>query len=164
MASGDTLVIWTIHGNEPPASNFATIDLRNAHPTLDFDAAADEEAVFSSALPQHYGGGGIDVLLHYAMSSATTGNVVLGSSFERVGDGQQDIDSDSFATENTSTKAVPATSGFVDIETIAHTNGAEIDSIAVGEKFRLKVRRVGTSGSDTATGDLELVAVELRET
>ena len=42
MASGDTLLVFTPLHNEPPASNFATLDLRNLHPVLDFDPTTNE--------------------------------------------------------------------------------------------------------------------------
>lgn len=167
MASGDTLAVFHPYGNEPPTSNFATLDLRNNHPVLDFDATTDEEAVFSTVLPRHYGGGGITVYIHYSMSSAVANNVVWQTAFERVGDQQQDVDADGFASFNGSGQvAVPTTSGFVDIASIAHTNGAQIDSIAVGEKFRFKIRRDAdsTTATDDATGDAELHAIELKET
>ena len=48
MASGDTLVVLTPLGNEPPVSNPATFDFRNNHPVLDFDDATNESAVFSA--------------------------------------------------------------------------------------------------------------------
>jgi hypothetical protein len=165
MASGDTLATFYPADNEPPASGYATLDTRNAHPVLDFDAGATEAAVFSAILPRNYGGGGITVYLHWGASSATSGNVIWQTSFERIGDGSQDTDSDGFATAVTwSAQAASGTSGNVVIDSQAHTDGAQIDSIAVGELFRLKVERVGGSGSDTMTGDAELFAVELKET
>jgi len=166
MASGDTLLIFTPLMNEPPASNNATFDTRNGHAVLDFDDTTDETAIFTGVLPRRYAGGGITVYLHYAMTSATTGKVRLETSFERIGNAQQDIDSDGFASANgVNVAAVPGTSGNVDIVNVVHTNGAQIDSIAVGEAFRLKVqRKPSDTTNDTATGDLELVAVELKET
>ncbi|HVY55605.1 MAG TPA: hypothetical protein VHC46_07600, partial [Thermodesulfobacteriota bacterium] len=83
--------------NEPPASNFATIDTRNSHPVLDFDGSTNESAVFTFVMPQAYSGGGVTVYIHYAMTSATSGDIDWDVSFERVGDQQQDMDSDSFA-------------------------------------------------------------------
>lgn len=164
MASGNTIfVVSNVHGYSPPSSNFATVDNRNNHKVLDFDPSLDEAAVFAMLMPRHYDGGGITVYAHFAMTTATSGNVVLGTSFERIGDQIQDIDSDSFATENTTVFAVPTTSGLVKIAGISHTDGAQIDSIAVGEAFRLKIRRLGTNGADTATGDLELIRIELKE-
>ncbi len=162
-ASGDTLLIFRPQDNEPVASDFATLDTRNLHPVLDFDAATNKSAVFSATMPRSYAGGGLTVYIHYALTSATTGNTDWDVAFERIGDQQQDIDSDGFAAVNsTDNTTVPGTSGNVDIITVTFTNGADMDSIAVGEGFRLKVTR--DAASDTATGDAELRFVEIKET
>ena len=164
MASGDTLLIFTPLHNEPPATNPATLDTRNQHPVLDFDATTNESGVFSAVMPRSYAGTtGVTVYLHYAMSSATSGDVDWDVAFERIGDQQQDIDSDGFAAVNSvDNTTVPGTSGLVDIVSVAFTDGADMDSVAVGEGFRLKVTR--DAASDTATGDAELRFVEIRET
>ncbi|MFQ6027398.1 MAG: hypothetical protein ACE5Q6_07895, partial [Dehalococcoidia bacterium] len=100
---------------------------------------------------------------HYAMSSATSGDIDWDAAFERIGDQQLDIDSDSFAAVNSvDNTTVPGTSGFIDVVSIAFTDGADMDSVAAGEAFRLKVTR--DAASDTASGDAELWAVEIRET
>ena len=76
MASGDTLLIFTPLHNEPPATNPATLDTRNQHPVLDFDATTNEDAVFSAVMPRSYAATtGLTVYIHYAMSSATSGDV-----------------------------------------------------------------------------------------
>lgn len=163
MASGNTLLTFLPKDNEPPASNYATLDTRNGHEVLDFDTTTQETAIFSAILPRHYAGGGITVYVHSSMTSATSGTVGWDVSFERVGAAQQDIDSDGFATAQTITAAtVDGTSGNVLIQNVAVTNGANMDSIAVGERFRLRIRR--DVANDTATGDAELNAVELKET
>lgn len=163
MATGDTLLVFTPLNNEPPSSNFATLDTRNLHPVLDFDASTNESAVFSGIMPRHYSGGGATVYIHYVMSTATSGDIDWDVSFERIGDQQQDIDSDGFAAVNSvDNTTVPGTSGNVDIVSVAFTDGADMDSVAVGEGFRLKVTR--DAASDTAAGDAELTAVEIKET
>jgi len=163
MAAGDTLLIWTALANEPPDDDFATFDTRNSHPVLDFDAAADEYAVFSGVLPRHYAGGGLTARLHFAMSSATSDTVIWQVSVERVGEGEQDIDADGFAAAQSSgAVTVPATSGHVAVAEVAFTDGAQMDSLAVGEGFRLRVMRDAVN--DDATGDAELRWVELLET
>lgn len=163
MASGDTLLTFTPLANQPPASTYATFDTRNGHVVLDFDASADEVAVFGDVLPRHYAGGGVTVTLVWMATTATSGNVVWSVAIER-DDTATDLDTDSFATANTATAAAPATSGAPAYTTIAFTNGAQMDSLAVGEAFRLKVQRTGSSGSDTMTGDAELLGVEIKET
>ena len=165
MASGDTLAVFTPYQNEPPSSSYATLDLRNGHPVLDFDAAADESAIFTGVLPRNYAGGGLTITLIWAATSATTGTCRWATAIERIDTGQ-DLDSDGFATANTTGATAPGTSGAPAYTSIAHTSGAQMDSLAAGEAFRLKVTRDadGTSGTDDMTGDAELIGVEIKET
>jgi hypothetical protein len=163
MASGDTLLVFTALHNEPPDTAYATLDVRSQRPVLDFGASGNESAVFGGVMPRHYGGGGITVYLHFAMTAATSGDVDWDAAFERIGDQQQDIDSSGFASaKSVDNTTVPGTSGLVDVVSIAFSDGSEIDNIAAGEGFRLKVTRDGVS--DTAANDAELLFVELKET
>lgn len=164
MASGDTLLIFHPFNNEPPAANFATLDLRNIHPVLDFDKDADESAIFSAIMPRHYAGGGITVYIHWSADGVTINDVVWDVSFERIGDGQQDIDGDGFAAVQSVTDTAPGTDGFVTIASIAFTDGAQIDNIAIGELFRIKVTRDADNGSDNLDADAQLHAIEIKET
>lgn len=163
MASGDTLAVFDAPNASYPSSNFAAFIQRNRHPLLAFDTTTQETAFFETVLPRHYSGGGITVYVHWSATSATTGTIGWDVAFERIGAAQQDIDSDGFATAQTITAAtVSGTSGNVSITSVAVTNGANIDSIAVGETFRLRIRR--DVANDTAAGDAELSKVELKET
>lgn len=163
MASGNTLAVFYPADNEPPTTNYATFDTRNSHPVLDFDDTTAESAVFSAVLPRVYAGGGITCYVHHSATSATTGTIGWTVEFERIGNGSQDVDADGFASAQTVTAAtVPGTSGNVAITNVAVTDGANIDSIAVGEKFRVRVKR--DVANDTATGDAEFHAMELKET
>lgn len=163
MASGDTLLVFLPADNEPPTSNYATLDLRNNHPVLDFDDTTNEDAVFSGVMPEHYAGGGITLEIGYSMSSATSGDIDWDAAFERIGDQQQDVDSDGFAAANSvDNTTVPGTSGNVDVVQITFTDGVDMDSVAAGELFRLKITR--DAASDTASGDAELHFVHVMET
>lgn len=162
MASGDTISRFVPQCNESPAANFATPDRRQGHPVLDM--ALNEICIFSDVMPRNYSGGGLTAYLHYAMSSAVANDIKLETFFERIGDQQQDMDADGFAAaQNSGDVTVPGTSGNVDIISTVHTNGAQMDSIAIGEGFRLKVRRIAVVGTD-ASGDLELRFIEIKET
>ncbi|KKN45307.1 hypothetical protein LCGC14_0684600, partial [marine sediment metagenome] len=126
-------------------------------------ATTNESAVFRSVLPTGYAGGGLTVYIHYAMTSAEADTVDWDVAFERIGDQQLDIDGDSFAgVQSVDNTTVPGTTGLVDVVSIAFTDGAQMDSIAAGESFRIKVTR--DAASDDATGDAELLFVEIRET
>ncbi len=169
MASGDTLLIFHPYNNEPPSSNYALLDTRNQHITLIFDPTTDWEAVFSAIMPQNYAATtGVDVYIHYSVDTSTSGNIVFQSAFERIGDQQQDVDSDSFeAFQSSGAVTIPTTSGLVDILSISHTDGTQMDNAATGEKFRLKIRRDAddTSATDSVTSNnVEVHAIEIRET
>ena len=166
MASGNTLLIFNALANEPPAANFATFDTRNSHPVLDFDDTTDEAAVFSATLPRNYLIGGLTISIHWAATSATTGTCRWEASVERIGAAQQDMDADGFASTQSAGSAANGTSGNIVVTTITFTDGAQMDSIAVGEGFRLKINRDanGTTGTDDMVGDAELRFVEVKET
>lgn len=161
MASGNTLCTFGPQANQPPATNFATFDLRNGIPVLDFDASTDEDAIFGDVLPRHYAGGGLTVTIHWTATSATTGNVKWNAQVERM---NTDLDADSFAAAQTTTTATNGTSGIIATTAITFTDGAQMDSVAVGEAFRLKVTRDANDAGDTMTGDAELHRVEIKET
>lgn len=166
MATGDTLAVFTPLHNEPPATIYATLDLRNVHPVLDFDGSADEEAVFSGVLPSGYAGGGLTVVTFWSFTSATTGSLRVQASIERIDASSLDIDADSFATANSAGGTAPGTSGQIIAVSITFTSGAQMDSLAAGELFRVKIRRDadGTSGTDDITTDAELLGVHVKET
>lgn len=163
MASGDTLCTFQPRDNEPPSSNPATPGQRNLHPTLLFDASTSEAAIFTLFMPRHYAGGGITVYIEASLVSATSGTLGWTIEIERLHNGQQDLDSDGFASAQTITAAtVPGTSGNTINLNVAISNGANMDSVAAGEWFRLRLKR--DTANDTATGDAEFIGGEIKET
>ena len=169
MASSDTLTIFTPLHNQPPASSAATIDLRNQHPVLDFDAAADEAAIFGSILPRNFAGGGITVRIHWSAATSTVGTVRWEGAFESHTEDTDDLDVNSFATTVATTNIPSSVSGQIKYSSLAFSSGAAIDSLAVGESLRFRlIRNAGTTGAgssnDTMVGDAEVHRIELRET
>lgn len=164
MASTDTLAVFTPLHNEPPAASFATLDTRNAHPTLDFDGSADEEAVFTGVMPDNYASGGVTVKVHVAFTTATSGTANIEALWERITG--LDIDADSFAAMQDVGVTANGTSGIEVVGSITFTDGAQMDSVVAGDLFRLKIRRDadGTNGTDDITTDMELLGIEVIET
>lgn len=167
MASGNSLYTFYPNDNEAPSSNPATKDYRNGHPVLDFDTTTQEFAIFSGVMPQHYAGTtGVTVYVHWSATSATTGTIGWEISFEKIGNEIQGLDTDSFASPNTVTASnVPDVAGdqdFVKVTSVNFTDGADMDSVVAGDLFRLKLAR--DVANDTAAGDGEVHAIEIRET
>jgi len=166
MASGDSLCYVSALMNEPPSSNYAKFDTRNSVPVLDFDDTTDQTAEFGLLMPRHYGGGGVTVTVGWAATTATTGTISLDVAFKSISDDADDLDTKAYAAANNANPTTASVSGEVDYATITFTDGADMDSVAAGEYFRLKVTRDadGTTSTDNMTGDMELVFVEVRET
>jgi hypothetical protein len=158
-ASGTkTLAIFAPRDNNPPATLFATLDTRNSIAVLDFDAATIESAIFPSIIPEAADlASGLSVRITWMATTATTGNVRWRVALER---GNTDLDADSFDTAAEGNGAANGTSGIPTTTSISLTT---IDSVAVGEPYRLQISRVGSDATnDTMTGDAELIAVEVR--
>jgi hypothetical protein len=153
-----TLGFFTALDNQPPASNFATLDTRNSIAVLDFDDTTEESAVFIGVVPANASlASGFSVRIHWMATSATTGNCRWGVQFE---DMNTDADADSFAAATEAHSATNATAGIPTTTTITCTT---IDGIAASDFFRIKIYRdVSDTVNDTMTGDAELIAVEVR--
>lgn len=146
---------------EFPASNFPQLLLSNRRPVLAFDASTDETCYWTAVAPQGLSGT-LTLIILYAMASATSGSVYFQAALEAITPGDS-VDTDattSFDTANSGNDAVPGTAGYVDSVSITLTNA---DSIAAGDLFRLALNRDADHGSDTATGDCYVLAVELRD-
>jgi len=117
--------------------------------------------VFGGIMPQHYAGTtGVTLLIH-TLSTGTTGDMDWDAAFESLA--SQDHDSDGFAAVNsTDNTSVNGTSGVETVVSITFTDGADMDSVAAGNAFRLKITHDNTGDSNSDT--LQITNVELRET
>lgn len=156
-----TLYPLTPESAQLPSSNFPQLakDGQDRY-YLAFDASANETAQWTVVAPQ-----GITtplkLVVTYYMASATSGDVDLDGSVEAVSDGDSlDLDSaSSFDTVNsTDNTTVPGTQGYPDQISITLANA---DSIAAGDYARFRLTRDAVS--DTASGDMRVVLVELRD-
>jgi hypothetical protein len=152
-----TYAVFTPRNNQPPSTNFATLDTRNSIAVLDFDDATKESALFPAIIPEGASlGSGLVIRIIWMATSATSNACRWEVSLER---GNTDLDADSFDTVATAATTTNGTSGILTVTEITLTT---IDSVTAGDAFRLKVTRDANNASDTMTGDAELVAVEVR--
>lgn len=155
-----TRFIFTPESAHYPATNYAPYTIVNRRPVLAFDAATNETAYWTAIAPQGISGT-LTAVVTYMMASATSGDVDVDVAIEAISDGDAvDLDSTtSFATVNsTDNVTVPGTAGYIDQISVTLTNN---DSIAAGDYVRLSLTR--DASSDTATGDMYVLAVELRD-
>lgn len=162
MASGDSLVLfYPLNTTRVTSGATATLLIRNNRPVLRYTSNVQLYTLFSGVMPQHYGGGGIDVKIHYTSNTSTGGYVTWGGQFRRIGDQQYDLDS-TIGWDTTQTASdTPGTADFVNIANLDFLNNAEIDDIVAGESFDFLLYRFGDT--DTSTNDTDVLFLELRE-
>lgn len=148
-----------------PSSNMPApgVDAQN-RPYLAFDAVAatDEYCDWTFIAPQNLNGT-LSLVVSYYMLSATTGSIVIAAQLEAITDADAiDMDTASnFDTINTSSAiTVPTTGQYFDQTTLTLTNVA---NITAGDYCRLRFSRDGNHASDDASGDMYLLAIELRQ-
>ena len=127
---------------------------------LAFDAGADEACV-AKFKAKSYGSGNITAILTWYGDSASSGVVRWGAAIACITpeSDTQDVETDSFATENTVDDThLGTTAQRLHNATITISN---LDSIAADDIVFLRIRRVGSNAADTMTGDAILVCVEL---
>ena len=161
-ASGSKIVeTWQPIEASFPATNFATLDLRNRHPVLDFDTTTEETVYFHGVVPDNYNGEGITVEVWWSAETATINTIGWLVAIEDMDDEGLDIDGTGFASEATITAAtVPGTSGQIKSSSVNIADGSAMDSLAAGDLFRVSIAR--DVDNDTATGDAELHMVQMR--
>lgn len=135
----------------------------NRHPALLLDASTSQTAYWDALeCPLGYIGPWVAVI-RWTMASATTGNIILRAYIEPLTDGGATNlhSATNFGSANASaTIAVPGTAGIVKYTSITLTNDG---GVAPGDMFRFAIDRDAANVSDTATGDLELELVALRD-
>lgn len=159
-----TRLVLTPLGAEFPASNYPQLMLSNRRPVLAFDASTDETAYWTFVAPQGITGT-MTLVLTIAMASATSGTVGIQAQIEAIGDGDAtdtDATTSFDSVNNSASTTVPATAGYIKQISITLTNQ---DSIAAGDYCRLSINRDadGSAITDSATGDMFVLAVELRD-
>ena len=129
---------------------------------LAFDASTEEQAMWSFRMPADYASAPVLKVL-YKMASATANGVVIEGRLAAVSDPDaQDVDAKAFAAANTSsTSTVPGTAGHMNEISLSLTNA---DSVAAGDFVVVYLARDVAAGGDTATGDMEVIAVSIEYT
>lgn len=156
-----TRLILTPLSAEFPSSNAPALGIDGqSRPYLAFDTTTAETCYWTFVAPQGLSGA-LTAVVTYRAASATSGTAAFSVALECITDGDStDTDAaSSFATANSpSAVTVPGTAGYIDQYSVTLTND---DSIAAGDYCRLSLAR--NVASDNASGDLQVLAVEIRE-
>lgn len=128
--------------------------------SLAYDAATDEAATFKRRAV-NYGSGNLTLDILWYADTASSGDVVWGGAVAAItpDTDSQDVETDTLATENTVTDSHIGTTGQrVHRASITISN---LDSLASNDLLFLRIRRLGSNGSDTMTGDAMMLGATL---
>lgn len=127
------------------------------------DAAADEG--FQFTVPQLATlTGSMTIDIDWYADSATSGNVIFDAAAlaYTVATDTGDIEAASFATAVVGSATAASGTAQVPVRTtITLTTGGQQDNASTGDFFQLRIRRLGTNGSDTMAGDAQVIGVTL---
>lgn len=164
MSSGNPVV--QVIDVQIPAANAAALTVRTGSSTpaervtvYAFDAATIEYIDFKCLLLTNYAGGGLTLVLPWSAASATTGVTRWEAAVRRVQDDGEDIDTAHTYDYNAVDDTAASASGELSYATVTFSNGADMDSWAVGEVAIVRVRRNASHANDTMTGDAQLWGV-----
>lgn len=133
----------------------ASTPAENAPIAVYADAAAAYMDFYGTL--QGYGGGGLTLKLRWSALAVVTNNAVWQAAFRRVADDAEDFNTTAHTYDfNTVTAAAPSAVGEISYDNITFTDGADMDSIADGEVFVLRILRDPAHASDNLADTAQL--------
>ena len=172
MASGQVFVLTP----SPPGLKYALEDIYTSSATATGGAYESMPVwAFNAATAEHmdlygravgYGGSGLTLYLSWLCTVTATEKAVWGAGIRRLATATDDFDAAFAYDYNYATDLQPANAGFMSSFTITFTDGSDMNSLADGEAFVLRLRRNATATGDTHTtnGYIAQGAVSLKET
>jgi len=140
----------------------AVASSRNSRSVIKFPNSVTSSVVREMVLSSDYTDGNSSVFIRWTGETATSGDVVWGVEIEFIQVGVTDLDSDSFATQQTIVSAVNGTSGIMSEAEIPLTK-AQADNWEAGGDIRVRISRLGNDGSDSMSGIAEVKSVSMEQ-
>lgn len=135
-------------------------------PVWEFGTTTDQYLDLYCVLGPGYGGGGLTIRLPWT-ATVNTNEARIGAAIRRLENDADDLDSTSHSYDfNYADLTAPSAAGEVVYDDITFTNGADMDSVAAGESFILRITRDQDHANDDLAGTFQLLAnlVQIRET
>lgn len=130
-----------------------------------FDDATVEYMDYLCEMSPQYAGGGLTVRLCWTSDSATSNETRWGVAFRRFADDAEDINGAAQTYDyNEIDATAPSTTSRKPIyDSVTFDDGSDMDSVAAGETFLLRIKRNASHANDDMTGDAFLISVSIRE-
>lgn len=162
--AGESLMYCPASAFTPTDTAGAQFTTRNELVCLAFATGADEFARIGLWLPTVYGAGGVDIAIAWMTVTVDGGTdgVFWTTQFKSITSDADDFDSATFATGQGILSDPASVSGEFLYPETQHDNGAEMDSVAIGEWFQLQIFRDVSNAGDTLNEDALFVGLEIR--
>lgn len=168
MAAGDALLDLRAPFGIMPATAMAGVYVASASSSPSenlffyaFDASSTEYIDWRVTIPGHYGGGGLAFEVEFAMISATTNSVRLEAAVRYLDPGESFTASHTYSYQG-ATVTVPSSLARKATGTILFTS-SEADLVPAKGEAVIRFRRKHDHAGDTASGDMLLARIYVRE-
>lgn len=168
MAAGDALLDLRAPYGISPATLAAGLGVASGASSpgenyffYTFDASATEYMDFRCTMPGNYSAGGLAFECQIHMASATTNSVRLEAAIRYLAPGESIMASHTYSFQGV-TITVPGTLHHKATGTILFSS-AQADLWPAGGEAIIRVRRKHDHAGDTATGDMHLACIYVRE-
>ncbi len=149
----------------PPGTGYATNDIRvggsspaEAFAVFSFPDGSDTIMDYHGTAWKYQGGGLTFKFAFMAGGSVTSGDVRWGAAIRRIADDADDVDASHSYDFNEVTVTTASVNGELKyVATVAFTDGADMDDLAEGERFVLRLRRNGDDGADSMTAAAQVL-------
>lgn len=135
-----------------------------------FDDSVVEYMDFLCEMSPQYAGGGLTIRICWTTASATSNVCRWEIGIRAMPDDAEDLDNTShdYSTNGYANNFIeataPSTAGEPVYDTITISAGTNMDNLAAGEMFILRIRRNTTTSGTDLSGDAQLIGLSIRET
>lgn len=144
------------------AASLAVDEGDAVHVGLTFPDGSTKTAEWQLFMPRQYAGGTVTFRLFWSGQLTTTNDVVWQLQTHRLQDNGEALDDTFDGTSTTATDDANTVSLAIRYTDITRTQ-AQMNSLAAGDFFKLRIQRLGSDAADTMTDDAWLFGVEISE-
>lgn len=148
-------LLWSADGHAATFflnNSYPVVQTTTGHKSAAYGDTADWSQIFGGVMPHGYGGGNVTLYLYWASWTVTTGNARWTAEFERMAHNGNRTDTTTFSAAQLVIDTPGSPLSSTRVSATGALTPANINSIAAGDYFRIRVGRNAANVLDTMIG------------